>query len=136
MWKKHRRFFVSLFKGESEVSWEGFVGVVYPSALILLSVAAVAVLARLFVVLGAVIGLLRDLRREIAPVAAKLARILDDVRSELERVEEIVSSVQGVTSKVTSTTEVAQELLASPLIKLAAFSVGARKAIRTLIRGK
>jgi len=51
-------------------------------------------------------------------------------------VDDIVESVQEVTDKISSTTRIAQEAISSPLIKIASYSFGARKALKSFLKKK
>ena len=67
---------------------------------------------------------------------AKLQITVDEVNSELARVDKIVESAENLSQTVDSTTKVAQEIISSPLIKLAALSAGIKKAFGTLSKNK
>lgn len=76
--------------------------------------------------------LARNLDEQVLPLARKANRALDEVNEELVRVEGIVRSVEEVSQRVSSTAEMARHALSSPLVKLAGWSAGMRKAVSTL----
>lgn len=105
-----------------------------------------AVIAVTFVALAAyMVVTLREFRRTLAsierlsnrldaqvvPLASKANRALDEINEELVRVEGIVRNVEDVSSKVGATAEVARHALSSPLVKLASWSAGMKKAVST-----
>ncbi len=105
-------------------------------AIVLLIVFVSGVLLQLFRVLGSINKLIKEMRQEIIPSLNSLRTTIDAVNNELSRFDEIVGSVQEVTDKVSSTTRVAQEIISSPLIKIASFSFGAKKALSSLFKRK
>lgn len=111
-------------------------GVVLNIALVVLVIFGIAILAQLFRMLGSLNNLVKSINKEVSPLLTKLQTTIDDVNSELERVDEIVASVAEVSEKVQVTTRIAQEVISSPLIKLASFSAGTKKALASLIGRK
>jgi len=75
-----------------------------------------------------------DVQAEVTPLLSELRVTLDQVNSELDTVDEVVQSVQDIGDKVTATATVLQEIIASPLIKVASLSAGAKKAISVLLK--
>ncbi len=106
---------------------------VLTAALVILTVAVVFILIQMFRTLGNLNRLISDLGREVPPILSKLQRTVDEVNVELGRVDEIARTVQEVTDKVQVTMEVAQEVVSSPLIKLASLSAGTKKAWSSLV---
>lgn len=105
-----------------------------------------AVIAATFIALAVYLAVtLRDFRRTLAsieklanrldtqviPLASKANRALDEINEELARVEGIVRNVEDVSVKVGATAEVARHALSSPLVKLASWSAGMKKAVST-----
>lgn len=111
-------------------------GIVLNIALVVLVIFAIAILAQVFRVLGNLNNLAKGVSEEIPPLLAKLQTTVDDINTELERVDEIVASVAEVSEKVQATTRLAQEVVSSPLIKLASFSAGTKKALSSLLGRK
>ncbi len=96
----------------------------------------VYVLIQLSKTLGSINELIKDVNKQVPSLLEKLQITIDEVNSELGQVGEIVKSVEEISDKVNTTTNVVQEIISSPLIKLASFSAGAKKAISTLIKEK
>jgi len=104
--------------------------------LLLLLIVGIGVLVQLFRVLGGINRFLDEARREIVPALNKLQTTIQEINTELARVDDIVESVQEVTDKISSTTRIAQEAISSPLIKIASYSFGARKALKSFLKKK
>lgn len=106
--------------------------------IVLIILAAAGALALVFLALmfANVSRFIKEVRTEIIPSLHLLQETIEEVNGELAKIDSIMASVQGVTDKVNSTTKVAQDIISSPLIKLASFSFGAQKAIGRLIKRK
>ncbi|RJQ54436.1 MAG: DUF948 domain-containing protein [Actinobacteria bacterium] len=109
---------------------------------LLVSIGVIALIALGIIVLFRLLSLimgakktLADLDRELIPTLLKLQKTLDDVREELDRVHTVMETLEEVGEKVAKTARLAQELVSSPLIKVAGIGAGARKALETL-RGR
>lgn len=85
-------------------------------------------------VLFQLFNLLRLINREIKPTLSRVQTLIEEVNTELERTGEIVKQAQAVSRKVDTTTKIAQEIISSPLIRLAALGAGLRKALSTLTK--
>ncbi|MDI6821412.1 MAG: DUF948 domain-containing protein [Actinomycetota bacterium] len=117
------------------MNWSLFAAVILV-LLAVLFIFIISVLIQLSRTLRRVNILLEDVRKEITPFLSKLNTTVDEVNSELARVDEIAKTIQEVSERVTITSKLMQEILSPSLIKLASISAGARKAIGTLIGGK
>lgn len=106
-------------------------GVLFVAVLGLIVFAAVA-LVDLRRTLRSVDLLARHLDEQVLPLARKANKALDELNEELVRVDGIVRSVEDVSHRVGATAEVARHVLSSPLVKLAGWSAGMRKAVSTL----
>lgn len=95
-----------------------------------------SVLLQLSRTLNSLNELIIDVKAEVTPLLTELQTTLDQVNDELSTVDDIVRSMQEVSDKVNATTTVAQEVISSPLIKIASFSAGAKKAISSLAKKK
>lgn len=73
----------------------------------------------------------RIVKKELSPLISKLNTTIDEVNTELSRVDGIVQSAERVSKTVDSTTKAAQEVISSPLIKLVSISAGIKKALST-----
>lgn len=101
-------------------------------AVLILVLVFVPVLAQAFLTLRNLGKLINDVNNEFVPILVRLQATVEEVNSELSQVEGIVSSIQVVSERIQSITRILQEVLASPLIKLAGFSAGSRKAFGSL----
>lgn len=79
---------------------------------------------------------LRNVNQELPSILIKLQLTLDGVNSELGRVEEIVSSFHDVSNRVQTTTNLVQQAVASPVVRLAGLAAGARAALANLVGRK
>jgi hypothetical protein len=74
---------------------------------------------------------LTELDERLPPLMAKADATLDSLQQEIARADVIVESIRDVTQRVTSTADVAMQVLSSPLVKLAGLSAGMKKAVST-----
>ncbi|MDI6891842.1 MAG: DUF948 domain-containing protein [Actinomycetota bacterium] len=118
------------------MNWALILDVTIALAVGALSIFLVVVLIQLSRTLRSINALVKDFNREIIPIFSKLQSTVDEVNTELARVDEIVKAVQEASDKVNATAEVARQLISPSLIKLASLSTGVKKAVTTLVRGK
>src|SRR3990172_578247 len=79
---------------------------------------------------------LQTVNRELPAILSKLQLTLDGVHSELDRVEDIVTSFHDVSAKVHKTTSLVQGAVASPVIRLVGLAAGARATLSNLVGRK
>jgi len=83
--------------------------------------------------LGNVVGetgkLVSGVTDETVPLLTEVRTSVIHVNTELERVDAITANVQTVTTNVSALTAVFAATLGSPVIKVAAFSYGVRRAL-------
>ena len=83
--------------------------------------------------LGNVVGetgkLVAGVTDETVPLLTEVRTSVIHVNAELERVDAITANVQNVTTNVSALTAVFAATLGSPVIKVAAFSYGVRRAL-------
>ena len=95
-------------------------------------VVLVGFLGFVLVKLGAVLQQSADLIEGIAdktvPLLGEVTTSVVHVNAELERVDAIAENVQNVTSNVAGLTTLFAATLGSPIVKVAAFSYGVRRA--------
>jgi uncharacterized protein YoxC len=72
---------------------------------------------------------IRQTREATTPLLASAQTTVHAVNAQLEQVETITKDVGSVTTNVAALTSVASATLGGPLIKLAAFSYGVRRAL-------
>src|SRR5881398_2376015 len=87
------------------------------------------VLIRLGNVVGEAGKLVSGVTDETVPLLTEVRNSVVHVNAELERVDAITANVQNVTTNVSALTAVFAATLGSPVIKVAAFSYGVRRAL-------
>lgn len=70
-------------------------------------------------------GILNDLRREVIPLVRKLQTTMDRVNGEMEHVDLVLDSLEGLARQANNLTKVAQRVATSPLVKLLTLGLGA-----------
>lgn len=92
-----------------------------------------AVLIQLRRTLVSVNELAKNVNTELVPLLSKAQVALDEVNSELARVDGIVNTFQEVSDRVQNGTDVAKKLISTPAVRLVGFASGARVAIANLV---
>ena len=111
---------------------------------IVLYVSIIAMIAFVIVVLNqlrktlvSADDLAKSVNSELIPLIVKAQITLDEVNNELERVDGIVTSFQGVSDKVQNSTDiakgVAKKVVSTPAIGLAGVVGGARAVLGNII---
>ncbi|MEU8434657.1 DUF948 domain-containing protein [Streptomyces sp. NPDC029216] len=95
---------------------------------ILVSFLAVA-LARLAQVLRATTKLVAEVTEQAVPLLADASTTVRSARTQLDRVDAIASDVQEVTSNASALSSTVASTFGGPLVKVAAFGYGVRKAL-------
>ncbi|WP_030774464.1 MULTISPECIES: DUF948 domain-containing protein [unclassified Streptomyces] len=95
---------------------------------ILISFLAVA-LVRLAQVLKATTKLVADVTDQAVPLLADASTTVRSARTQLDRVDAIASDVQEVTSNASALSSTVATAFGGPLVKVAAFGYGVRKAL-------
>ncbi len=103
-------------------------------------VALVVLLAVPLLRLGGVLDETRESVRQLTehtvPVLDETAATVASANAQLARVDTITSSVADVTQNVSALTSLFAATVGSPLIKVAAFSYGARRALAGIFRSR
>jgi uncharacterized protein YoxC len=93
----------------------------------------VCFIAYVLVKLGKVVGdtskLVTGVTDQTVPLLSEVTTSVVHVNQELERVDAITANVQSITTNASALTGVFAATLGSPLIKVAAFSYGVRRAM-------
>ncbi|HJW74431.1 MAG TPA: hypothetical protein VJ787_02000 [Thermoleophilia bacterium] len=97
--------------------------------LVVVAIGLVIALIRLAQTLNRVDKLVEDTDREMVPLLSRAQVTLDQVNSELGKVDEILASAVNVTSKVDATTNAVSSVVSAPAKKAAAFSAGVSQAV-------
>lgn len=95
---------------------------------ILVSFLAVA-LARLAQTLKATTKLVADVTEQAVPLLADASTTVRSAQSQIDRVDAIASDVQEVTSNASALSTTVASTFGGPLVKVAAFGYGVRRAI-------
>ncbi|KOU64778.1 DUF948 domain-containing protein [Streptomyces sp. NPDC060334] len=95
---------------------------------ILVSFLAV-VLVRLAQVLKATTKMVADVTEQAVPLLADASTTVRSARTQLDRVDAIASDVQEVTSNASALSSTVASTFGGPLVKVAAFGYGVRKAL-------
>ncbi|MFE0582046.1 MULTISPECIES: DUF948 domain-containing protein [unclassified Streptomyces] len=95
---------------------------------ILISFLAVA-LVRLAQVLRATTRLVSEVTDQAVPLLADASSTVRSARTQLDRVDAIASDVQEVTSNASALSSTVATAFGGPLVKVAAFGYGVRKAL-------
>lgn len=93
-------------------------------------------LVRLAAVLQQLTGMLHDVKGEFVPILSRLQTTVDEVNSELNKIDEITGSVVSVTDTIGNTTSAIQSAIGSPVKKLAGFSAGLGETLSSFFSGR
>ncbi len=104
------------------------VGLVFAFAFVLLVLFLCYVLVKLSRILDETQKLVAGVTDRTMPLLGEVTRSVGQVNAELVRVDAITANVQSVSANVSSLTALFAATLGSPVVKVAAFSYGVRKA--------
>ena len=90
------------------------------------------VLINVFRLLGEVTNLVKGVTDETIPLLGNINETVSGVNVELARVDTIVAGVQSITMTADSLVGVVHATVSNPLIKVAAFTVGAARGAKKL----
>lgn len=93
-------------------------------------------LVRLAAVLQQLTGMLHDVNGEFVPILSRLQTTVDEVNSELNKIDEITGSVVSVTDTIGHTTSAIQRAIGSPVKKVAGLSAGVAETLSSLFSGR
>mgnify|MGYP001042696779 CR=1 FL=1 len=80
--------------------------------------------------------LLAELRKDITPNLRKLSNTLDNVNAELGGVDKIINTISNLVNRIDLTTKLGQEMIVSPISKVAGILAGLQKAISKMKSGR
>ncbi len=115
------------------MSWYLSIQTIFVFAIVLLVGFIIIVLVQLKKTLISIDELVKKVNTELTPLLSKARITLDEVNSELSRVNGIVNSIHEVSERVQNTTDVAKKIVASPALKLSGLATGLRVAAAKLI---
>ena len=88
------------------------------------------VLYKVVVMLSITNLFLDEVRQETIPLMTRLQTTMDHVNTELDRVDGVLTAVEGMSKKTNEATKVVQEVVTSPVVKLIGVGAGAGKAYK------
>jgi uncharacterized protein YoxC len=112
------------------VSFGGVVALIFAVIFAILVAFLVLVLVRLGQVLSETTRLVSGITDQTVPLLTEATSSLVHVNSNLERVDVITTNVQTVTTNASALSSLFAATLGAPLVKVAAFSYGVRRAFR------
>jgi methyl-accepting chemotaxis protein len=98
----------------------------------LLVIALCLVLLNVFRLITQVGDLVEGVTDETVPLIAGVGETVSGINVQLARVDDVLAGVQHMTATADSLATVVHATISNPLIKVAAFAVGARKGARRL----
>jgi ABC-type transporter Mla subunit MlaD len=90
-------------------------------------------MAGLFAQLTTMVG---DVDREVVPILNRLQTTVDEVNSELGKIDEITGSVVNVTGTLEQTTTAVHSAIGAPIRAAASASAGVSQAFSTFLGGR
>jgi predicted PurR-regulated permease PerM len=105
-------------------------------ALLLLIAVAIAVLVKAYRLLGSLNLAVSEVNKNLPEILERLKQTLLGLNMELDKVEQIVGSIQDVRDKVQATRTVLQNAVGSPLAKASALFTSLRAIVTGLSRRK
>ena len=103
-------------------------GLVAAIAFALIALFTVWLLFQLVRTMGILNLFLDDVRVETIPLMTRFQTTIDHVNTELERVDGILTAVEGISQKANTATKVVQEVVTSPIVKAIGIGAGAGRA--------
>jgi uncharacterized protein YoxC len=104
------------------------VGLIFAIAFVVLVLFLGLVLIKLGKVLGETQKLVAGITDKTLPLLGEVTGTVTHVNSELVRVDAITANVQSMTGNISALTSLFAATLGSPVVKVAAFSYGVRRA--------
>jgi uncharacterized protein YoxC len=104
------------------------VGLIFAIAFVVLVLFMGLVLLKLGKVLGEAQKLVAGITDKTVPLLGEVTGTVTHVNQELERVDAITANVQSISGNVSALTSLFSATLGSPVVKVAAFSYGVRRA--------
>jgi hypothetical protein len=77
--------------------------------------------------------MLAETAREFVPILSRLQTTVDEVNSELGKIDEITGSVVSVTGTIEHTTSAVQSAISTPVKKVAGVSAGIGEAVSSFV---
>lgn len=115
----------------SASQWAGLIAV---GAFVILIIFIIPILLQLRKTLATFNQFVERAEREILPTLNKLQTTVEEVNQELAKVNDTTSSVQDAAKKIDNIVRLVQEIVSSPLVRVASISAGVQVAARSLLR--
>lgn len=93
-------------------------------------------LYRLAGLFGETSTMVGDVNHEVVPILTRLQTTVDEVNSELGKIDDITGSAVTVATTLEQTTTAVQTAISTPVKKVAAVSAGMGEAISTFLQGR
>jgi uncharacterized protein YoxC len=93
-------------------------------------------LFRLAAVFRRMTSILTDANKEVGPILTRLETTLDEVNSEIGKVDQITGSVATMIETVEHTTTAVHRAFSSPIKKVAGFAAGVSEAVSSFFSGE
>ena len=113
------------------VSFGGVVALIFAVLFAVLVAFMILVLVKLSQVLNETTRLVGSMTDETVPLLQEATTSLVHVNTNLERVDAITTNVQTVTTNASALSSVFAATLGGPMVRVAAFSYGVRRALRS-----
>jgi Bacterial protein of unknown function (DUF948) len=114
----------------ASISWGGIAAIVAAGAWLILAIALSVVLFNLFAVLASTKVLIDGIRQETVPLLGEVTTTVTSLNKELERVDGMLESAGNMVRSAERLTNVVENAVSSPLVKVASFGAGLSRAVR------
>lgn len=119
-----------------EMSLSQWAGIIAAVAFVILVIFIIPILLQLRKTLATLNQFVERAEREILPTLNKLQTTVEEVNQELAKVNDTTTSVQDAAKKIDNIVRVVQEIVSSPLIRVASISAGVQGAARAFLKRK
>lgn len=119
-----------------EMSVSQWAGIIAAVAFVILVIFIIPILLQLRKTLATLNQFVERAEREILPTLNKLQTTVEEVNEELAKVNDTTASVQDAAKKIDNIVRVVQEIVSSPLIRVASISAGVQGAVRAFLKRK
>lgn len=91
---------------------------------------------RLATVFAQLTTTIHDVSDETVPILTRLQTTVDEVNSELGKIEEITGNIVGLTGTIEHTTAAVGSAVSTPIKKVGALSAGVSESVSTFLKGR
>jgi len=93
-------------------------------------------LYRLATTFSAAADMIEDVNKEVVPILSRVQTTLDEVNSELGKIDELTGTVVAVADKLESTTSAVQSAVSVPLKKLGGLAAGITRGVSSFFESR